>query len=431
MIVIGALCILAALVGVPLFVVLGGAAWLLFWLADIDPAAVMIELYRLAQTPTLLSIPLFTFAGYVLAAGQAPQRLVRCAQAFVGWLPGGLSLVTLLACAFFTAFTGASGVTIVALGGLLLPLLLQERYPESFSLGLLTTCGSLGLLFPPSLPVILYGLVAQVPIELIFLAGLLPGVLLIVLLSLFSVQRARRAAVPVRPVSWREMRQTLWAAKWELSIPIWVLGGIYGGLVTVGEAALLTAVYTLFVASVIHREVHLWRDLPGLIANSMTLIGAIFIVLGAALGLTSYLIDIQAPQQVLGWIEQFIRHRIVFLLALNVFLLVVGCFMDIFSAIIVIVPLIAPLAAKYDVHPLHLGVIFLTNLEIGYSTPPVGLNLFLSSLRFERPITQLYRASWPFLLVLIAALMLITYIPDLSLILLKWLGYAELPFLSR
>ena len=431
MIVIGALCILAALVGVPLFIVLGGAAWLLFRFAAIDPAAVMIELYRLAQTPTLLSIPLFTFAGYVLAAGQAPQRLVRCAQAFVGWLPGGLALVTLLACAFFTAFTGASGVTIVALGGLLLPLLLQERYPEPFSLGLLTTCGSLGLLFPPSLPVILYGLVAQVPIELIFLAGLLPGALLIVLLSLFSVQRARRAAVPVRTASWREMLQTLWAAKWELSIPIWVLGGIYGGLVTVGEAALLTAVYTLFVASVIHREVHLWRDLPELITQSMTMIGAIFIVLGAALGLTSYLIDMQAPQQLLGWIEQFIRHRLVFLLALNCFLLVVGCFMDIFSAIIVIVPLIAPLAAKYEVHPLHLSIIFLTNLEIGYSTPPVGLNLFLSSLRFERPLTQLYRASWPFLLVLGAALLLITYIPDLSLALLKWWGYAELPFLSR
>ncbi len=298
-------------------------------------------------------------------------------------------------------------------------------------MGLLTTCGSLGLLFPPSLPVILYGLVAQVPIELIFLAGLLPGGLLIVLLSLFSIHRARRAEVPLHTYSWREMGRTLWVAKWEASIPVWVLVGIYGGIVTVGEAALLTAAYTLFVASVVHREVHLWRDLPGLITESMTLIGAIFIVLGTALGLTSYLIDAQVPQQLLSLIEQYIQHRVVFLLALNAFLLLVGCFMDVFSAIIVIVPLIVPLAAQYEVHPLHLGIIFLTNLEIGYSTPPVGLNLFLSSLRFERPITQLYRASWPFLLVLGAALLLITYIPDLSLALLKWLGYAELPILPR
>lgn len=323
MIVIGSLLILTALVGTPMFIVLGGAAWLLFWLAEIDTAAVVIELYRLAQTPTLLSIPLFTFSGYVLAAGQAPQRLVRCAQALVGWLPGGLALVTLLACAFFTAFTGASGVTIVALGGLLLPLLLQEHYPEPFSLGLLTTCGSLGLLFPPSLPVILYGLVAQVPIELIFLAGLLPGVLLMVLLSVFSVHRARRAEVPLHTSSWREMVRAVWAAKWELSIPVWVLGSIYGGLVTVGEAALLTAVYTLFVASVIHREVHLWRDLPELITQSMTLIGAIFIVLGTALGLTSYLIDAQVPQHLLRTMEQYIQHRVVFLLVLNLFLLIV------------------------------------------------------------------------------------------------------------
>ncbi len=431
MILIGCLLILAALAGTPLFIVLGGAAWLFFRLADIDTAAVMIELYRLAQTPTLLSIPLFTFSGYVLASGQAPQRLVQCAQALVGWLPGGLALVTLLACAFFTAFTGASGVTIVALGGLLLPLLLQERYPESFSLGLLTTCGSLGLLFPPSLPVILYALVARVPVEMIFLAGILPGTLLMALLSLFSVRQARQARVPLQTYSWSGLRRALWMAKWELSIPVWVLGGIYGGIVTVSEAALLTAAYSLFIASVVHRELHPWRDLPGLIVRSMTLIGAIFIVLGTALGLTSYLIDAQVPQQLLRTIEYYIQHRVLFLLALNVFLLLVGCAMDVFSAIIVVVPLIAPLAAQYEIHPLHLGIIFLTNLEIGYSTPPVGLNLFLGSLRFERPITQIYRASWPFLLVLGLALLLITYIPDLSLGLLKLFGYAELPTLQR
>ena len=274
MILLGLLLIAMALLGMPLFVVLGALAWFLFRQAEIDTAAIMIELYRLAQAPTLLTIPLFTFAGYVLAGSQSPQRLVRCAQALVGWMPGGLAVVALLTCAFFTAFTGASGVTIVAIGGLLLPLLVQEQYPERFSLGLLTTCGSLGLLFPPSLPIILYGLVAQVPIELLFLAGLLPGALLVGLLSLLSVQQARRARVPVHRSSRSDVRRALWAAKWELSIPVLVLGGIYGGVVTVSEAAVATAAYSVFITVVIHRDVHLWRDMPGIMTQSMTLIGA-------------------------------------------------------------------------------------------------------------------------------------------------------------
>jgi C4-dicarboxylate transporter, DctM subunit len=427
----GLLLIAMALLGTPLFVILGALAWLLFRQAEIDTAAIMIELYRLAQAPTLLTIPLFTFAGYVLAGSQSPQRLMRCAQTLVGWMPGGLAVVALLTCAFFTAFTGASGVTIVAMGGLLLPLLLQEQYPERFSLGLLTTCGSLGLLFPPSLPIILYGLVAQVPIELLFLAGLLPGALLVGLLSLFCIQQARRAQVPVHRSSQSDVRRALWAAKWELSIPVLVLGGIYGGVVSVSEAAVATAAYSVFITVVIHRDVHLWRDLPGIMTQSMTLIGAVFIVLGCAMGLTSYLVDAQVPQQMLGMMQHYISSRVMFLLALNILLLLVGCLMDIFSAIIIVVPLITPLAAQFEVHPIHLGVIFLTNLEIGYSTPPVGLNLFLGSLRFERPITQLYHASWPFLIVLGLALLFITYVPELSLVVVRWFGYADLPVLPR
>jgi tripartite ATP-independent transporter DctM subunit len=430
-ILIGILLVLAAALGTPLFVVLGGLAWLLFRLADIDTSAVMIELYRLAQAPTLLTLPLFTFTGYVLAASQAPQRLVRCAQALVGWLPGGLALVTLFSCAFFTAFTGVSGITIVALGGFLLPLLLQEQYPERFSLGLLTTCGSLGLLFPPSLPIILYGLVAHTPIALLFLAGIVPGVLLLILLSLFSVHQARRAQVPLHRTSRAEVRRALWAAKWEISIPVLVLVGIYGGMVTVSEVALLTAAYSLLVTVVIHHDLHLWRDIPDLITQSMVLVGAIFIVLGTALGLTSYLIDAQVPERMVAIMQQHIRSRVVFLLALNGFLLLVGCLLDIFSAMVVVVPLITPLAAQFGVHPLHLGIIFLTNLEIGYSTPPVGLNLFLSSLRFERPMTQLYRTSWPFLCLLLLALLVITYVPDLSLGLVRLLGYAAFPGWQR
>jgi tripartite ATP-independent transporter DctM subunit len=431
MMLIGLLLILLAALGMPLFVVLGGLTWLLFTAARIDTSAMMIELYRLASAPTLLTIPLFTFAGAILAASRAPQRLVRCAQALVGWLPGGLALVALLSCAFFTAFTGASGVTIVALGGLLLPLLLQEHYPERFSLGLLTTCGSLGVLFPPSLPLILYGLVAQTPIDLLFLAGVLPGVLLLLLLGLFSVRQARHYRVPTTHRSWADVRQALWQAKWELALPVLVLLGIYGGFVTVSEAAVVTAVYSVIVTVGVHRDLHLWRDLPGLMVQSAVLVGAILIILGMALGLTSYLIDAQVPMHVLTVMQRYIPNRTMFLLALNVLLLLVGCLMDIFSAIMVVVPLITPIAAQFGVHPLHLGMIVLTNLEIGYSTPPVGLNLFLGSLRFARPITQLYRASWPFLLVHLLALLLITYLPELSLGLVRLLGYATLPVLRR
>ncbi|MBM3225480.1 MAG: TRAP transporter large permease [Candidatus Tectomicrobia bacterium] len=427
----GVLLLALALLGTPLFVVFGALAWLLFWAAGINPAALMIEFYRLASAPSLLTIPLFTFAGAILAASQAPQRLVRCAQAVVGWLPGGLALVALSACAFFTAFTGASGVTIIALGGLLLPLLLQERYPERFSIGLLTTCGSLGLLFPPSLPVILYGLVAQTPVDLLFLAGLAPGWLLVVSLALFSLYQARRHHVPVQRSSWAEARQTLWQARWELALPLLVLGGLYGGLVTINEAAVLTAGYSLLVTVVIHHDLHLWRDVPQVMTHSMVLVGSIFLILGMALGLTSYCIDAQVPMHILETIRQYITSRAMFLLALNLLLLVIGCMMDIFSAIVVIVPLITPIAAQFGVHPLHLGIIVLTNLEIGYSTPPVGLNLFLGSLRFERSMTALCRASWPFVCLLLGVLGLITYLPDLSLGLVRFLGYAELPSLRR
>lgn len=427
----GLLLLLLAAFGTPLFIMFGGLAWWLFYSHGIDPAALIIELYRLASAPTLLTIPLFTFAGYLLAASRAPQRLVRCTQALVGWLPGGLALVALCACAFFTALTGASGVTIVALGGLLLPLLTQARYPERFSLGLLTTCGSLGLLFPPSLPIILYGLVAQTRIDHLFLASALPGCLLIVVLLCFSVYKARQHRVPRQRSTWPEVRQATWEAKWELALPVFILGGIYGGLVTVNEAAVMTAFYSLIVTVALHRDIHIRRDLPRLMTESMVLIGAIVILLGMALGLTSYLIDAQVPMHILAAIRQHITSRVTFLLALNVLLLMVGCLMDIFSAIVVIVPLITPIAAQFEVHPLHLGVIFLTNLEIGYSTPPIGLNLFLGSLRFERPITELCRASWPFLLLLLLALGLITYVPDLSLGLVRWLGETNPPLWRR
>ena len=431
MILLGLLLILLATLGTPLFVVLGGLAWGLFHLAELDTSAILIEMYRLANAPTLLTIPLFTFAGTLLSASQTPQRLVRCVRALMGWLPGGLALVALVSCAFFTAFTGASGVTIVALGGLLLPLLLREGYPERFSLGLLTTCGSLGLLFPPSLPIILYGLVAQTSIDLLFLAALLPGLLLVFLLGLFSVYQAKRYGVPTHRSSWAEARQALWQAKWELVLPCLVLGGLYGGFVTVSEIAVITAMYSVVVTVGVHRDLHLWRDLPRLMWQSMVVVGAIFIILGMAMGVTNYLIDAQVPRYILAAIQGYITSRIGFLLVLNILLLLVGCMMDIFSAIIVVVPLITPIAAQFGVHPLHLGIIFLANLEIGYLTPPVGLNLFLGSLQFERSITQLYRACWPFIILLLLALLAITYVPELSLGLVRAMGYAEVPVFRR
>ncbi|MBI2570302.1 MAG: TRAP transporter large permease subunit [Candidatus Schekmanbacteria bacterium] len=411
-----------ALAGTPLFVVIGAAALLGFFASDVPSAAVAAEIYRMASAPTLLAIPLFTFAGYLMAEGGSPPRLLRVTRAWLGWMPGGLAAVALLCCAFFTAFTGASGVTIIALGGLLFPLLRQEEYPERFSLGLLTTCGSLGLLFPPSLPLILYGLVAQVDIDQLFLAGVFPGVLLLVFLTVFGAVVGKRSGSRRQPFRWRDALAALRAAAWEIPLPIIVLGGIYGGILTTTEAAAVTAAWVLVVQCFIYRDLHILRDVPRIAEDAMVLVGGILVILGAALGFTNYLIDAEVPMRLLGLMQELLDSRLAFLLLLNLFLLVVGCLMDIFSAIIVVVPLIAPIAKEFGVDPIHLGIIFLTNLEIGYSTPPVGLNLFIASFRFGRSILSLYRASIPFLVLLLLALAVITYWPGLSLYLPQALG---------
>lgn len=412
--------LLCAICGAPLFVVIGGLALVLFYAVGIDAQAVIIEMYRLASAPTLIAIPLFTFAGYLLAESKSPHRLVNLYRALFGWMPGGLAIVAFIACAFFTAFTGASGVTIIALGGLLYPLLIDERYSEKFSLGLLTTSGSLGLLFPPSLPLILFAVVAQVNVDALFLAGIVPGILLIVLLSLFSIragvkQRVRRQRFEIANV-WTALRE----AAWIVPLPFVVLVGIYGGFFTASEAAAVTVVYVLVISCFVYRDFKLFRDVPRIAADSMILVGGVLVILGCALGLTNYLVDEQIPMKIIEVMRTYITSKFMFLAVLNVFLLIVGCLMDIFSATIVVVPLIVPIAKEFGVDPIHLGIIFLTNLEIGYSTPPVGLNLFISSFRFKKPIPQLYRASLPFLGVLFLALIVITYFPDLSL----WLVHA-------
>jgi len=406
-----------AAIGVPLFVIMSLFALVAFYFADVSSSAVAVEIYRIASQPTLLTIPLFTFAGYLMAESNSPQRLLRLAQATFGWLPGGVAIVSLVICAFFTAFTGASGVTIIALGGLLYPILRKQLYSEDFTLGLITTSGSLGLLFPPSLPIILYGLVAKVDIDALFKAGILPGILLILVLSFWSIRQGKLVGKTFKRAefSFKEFLSSFRGAGWEVLLPVGVLVGIYGGFTTPSEAAAFTALYVLIMELFIYRDYKI-AEIPRIVNESMTLVGAILLILCCALGLTNYLVDEEIPMKLFEIVKPLISNKYVFLMFLNIFLLVVGSMMDIFSAIIVVVPLIVPIANEYGVHPIHLAIIFLTNLEIGYITPPVGINLFISSFRFKKSITHLYRASFPFLLLLLFCLMIITYMPVLSLI---------------
>lgn len=413
--ILGLLLILLALFGTSLFVIIAAVALAAFYFVDIDSSAVIIELYRLASQPVLLAIPLFTLAGYLLAESRTPQRLVALSRAFFGWLPGGLGIVTLVSCAIFTAFTGASGVTIIALGGLLYPVLQSEKYPEKFNLGILTSSGNLGLLFPPSLPIILYGLVSGTSIDKLFIAGIIPGVLMVLLLSIYSVDRMRRVNPHVKSFSFKEAWRAVKDAAWEIPLPFIILIGIYGGFFTVTEAAAVTAFYVLIVEVFIYKDISLTKGLPKVMRDSMILVGGILVILSAAMGLANYMIYEEIPMKILEWMRTFISSKLAFLLVLNVFLLVVGALMDIFSAILVVVPLIIPIATNFGVDPVHLGIIFLANLGIGYSTPPVGMNLFIASFRFEKPILKLYIATIPFLIILLIALILITYIPELSL----------------
>ena len=410
--------VLLMLIGVPVFVVICGLAVYLFFNSGIDLSAVIIEMHRLATTPVLVAIPLFTFAGYLLSESGAPKRLIRLSNAVLGWLPGGLAVIALISCALFTALTGATGLTVIALGGILLPAMTRGKYPEVFSLGLLTTSGTLGLLFPPSLPLIIYAIVAKVRIDQLFIAGIIPGILLVVLLSVFSIGRAVQNNIPKTPFKISELWGAIRAAAWELPLPLVVLGGIYSGKFAVSEAAAITAVYVLIVEIMIYRDIG-WKALPEIMKKSMVLVGAVLIILGAAMGLTNYLIDAEIPMQMLEFFKRHIESRILFLIVLNLFLLAVGCTMGIFSALVVVVPLLSPIAQAYGIDPIHLGIIFLANLEIGASIPPLGINLFIASIRFERPVLNLYVASLPFIAILLMALALITYIPWMSLVLLK------------
>jgi tripartite ATP-independent transporter DctM subunit len=414
------LLLLLVLLRTPLFAVIGASAMLGFYSSGIDLSVVSIEIYRLADMPVLSAIPLFTFSGYLLGESNASTRLVDLTNALLGWMPGGLAIVTIVACAMFTAFTGASGVTIIALGALLYPALKQAGYRDSFNLGLLTSCGSLGVLFAPSLPLILFAVIAQqmnlgpsVSIDQLFVAGILPGSLMLVVLVIYSMTQARDAGQgPAfeRVSTW----QALKAAKWEIPLPLLVLGGIYGGYFAVSEAAAVTALYVLVTEVFVMREISI-RQLPEIMRDSMVLVGGIMIIIGVSLASTNYMIDAEIPIRLFAMIQRHIEDRLTFLILLNLFLLVLGMMLDIFSAIIIIVPIILPIAIGYGIHPVHLGILFLANMQLGYFTPPVGMNLFIASYRFDKPVMTLYRATIPFFIILLFAVMAITYWPALSL----------------
>ena len=420
MILIGVALVLLAILGAPLFAVIAAGALIGFASSDIDLMVVPMEIFRVSEIPVLIAIPLFTFAGYLLGESQAPRRLVRVTNVLLGWMPGGLAVVALFVCALFTAFTGASGVTIIAMGALLYPAIAAAGYREQFNLGLITTSGSLGLLFAPSLPLILYGIIAEQSIDDLFVAGILPGLLMIFLLSLYCIReggvvRSRQAK---QPFDRREMTAALRESIWEIPLPIIVLGGVYSGFFAVSEAAAVTVVYVFIVEVLIYRDISI-RRLPGVMRDSMVLVGGILIILGVSLASTNYMIDEQVPMRLFEWVTSHISSKLSFLILLNVFFLMLGMILDIFSALVIVVPLILPIAAGYGIDPIHLGMIFLANMQIGYCTPPVGMNLFIASYRFDKPIVLLYRAALPFLGILLLTVLIITYWPWLSLVLVR------------
>ncbi|ARB46650.1 TRAP transporter large permease [Alloalcanivorax xenomutans] len=418
------LLIVLALMGAPLFAILLAAAAIGFFTQETPLSVLHIDIYQLSDSVVLMALPLFTFAGFLLSESRTADRLVRLSQAAFGWMPGGMAFVALVACAFFTALTGGSGVTIVALGALLLPALVKAGYPQRFSLGLVTSSGSLGLLLVPSVPLLIYGIIAQQlsqqltmpPVEIVdlYLAGVGPALLMVVLLYGYCVWVNRADPLPRQPFNARELGQALWDARWELPLPLVVLGGIFSGFLVVSEAAAVTALYVLLAEVVLYREIPL-RRLPGLTREAMVMVGGILLILAVAQAFADYLVYAGVPEHLFAFIQTHVQSKLAFLILLNILLLLLGALLDIFAALVIMVPLILPVALRYGIDPVHLGIIFVANMQIGYITPPVGMNLFIASYRFRKSITELFRATLPFMLVLIIALLLITYVPELSL----------------
>ncbi|MBU0995009.1 MAG: TRAP transporter large permease subunit [Proteobacteria bacterium] len=408
-------------IGTPLFSIIGGLGLYFFSSINTPTSVIIVEIGRVANLPGIIAIPLFTFSGYLLAESQAPLRLIKLSRAFLSWLPGGLGIVVLVGSAIFTAITGANAVAIIAIGGILLPALIGSGYDERFSLGIVTASGSLGVLFPPSLAVIIYSIFSQTDIVLLFIGGLLPGLLMIALLGMYTVWYARRAKMPSEPLSLKKIFEATKEAKWEIPLPFVVVVGMFSGIITVGEAAAITAAYVIIVECFLTRDVP-FNKLTQVIIDSMMMAGALMVIFGLALGLTNFLVFQHIPEKILDFLQQYFTNKYTFLLALNVFLLIVGCMMDLFTAILVVVPLILPIAKSYGIDQVHLGVIFLSNLTIGFLTPPIGLDLFIASMRFNKPVVEIFRATIPFFIILVIALLIITYWPTLSLILIDVMG---------
>ena len=388
-----------------------------------------VQTLRLVANPQLPAIPLLTIAGYVLAAGRSSHRLVRAYKSVLGWIPGGMAVMVVIVCAVFTTFTGASGVTILALGGLVYPMLVRDGYPKGFSLGMVTAAGSLGLLFPPSLPVILYsvaasspGSVAPVAVDQLFIGGFLPGLSLVLLVSLYGMYQGHKAGAPRQKLEWNEARAAMWEAKWDIVVPVVVMGSFLSGIATIVESAAIGAAYALVIELTVFRNMKPTKDLPAALLNAASLVGAVVVLLGVALGLTNYLVEAEVPTKLVEWVQAHIHSRWVFLLVLNIGLLILGSVLEIYSAIVVLVPLVAPLGVAFEVNPVHLGVIFLANLELGFLCPPMGLNLFLSATRFQKPLPYLYREALPFLAIMTVGVLFITYVPGVTLWLLHALG---------
>ena len=399
--------------GLPIFLGLGGIAALLFWFDWTPLSAISAETYRIVVSPTLPTIPLFTIAGFLLAESKSSIRLLSLFQALFGWIPGGTPIILVIICGFFTAITGGSGVTILALGGLLMPMLIKDGFSKDFSLGLITVSGSIGLLFPPSLPLIIYGVTAGVSIKSIFLGGIIPGLLILVIVASWAIFSSKRQSVAVYDFKINNIKSALIESKWEIAIPFIIMFGIFGGYMTLVETAAISALYVLFITVVIYRDIS-FSKVGNILIDCCALIGGVLIILGVAMGLTSYIIDAEVPMTLLEWVKTNISSKYIFLILLNVFLLIVGCMMDIFSATIIVVPLIKPIAAYFGIDPIHLAIIFIANLELGYLTPPVGMNLFLSAYRFDESMKSVYTSTMPFYFVMLFCVILITYFPILS-----------------
>ena len=407
--------IILCIIGTPLFSVIAASAMFGYASQEIDLMAIVIEIIGISDMPFLSAIPLFTLSGYLLSESNAPKRLVALTDVFLGWMPSGLAIVSILACALFTAFTGASGVTIIALGAILYPALKEDGYSDKFNLGLITTSGSLGLLFAPSLPLILYGVIAEVSIDNLFKAGILPGLMMIILLSFYSFSVNSKNSKSGKSFNLKKTLITLKKCAWEIPLPFLVLGGIYSGFFAISEAAALTALYVFIVEVVILKEIK-FIDLPSLMRESMIMVGGILIVLAVSLASTNYMIDSGLPQKIFGLVSEVVDDQITFIILLLLFLIILGAILDIFSAIVLVVPILLPIAEMYEINQIHLGIIFLSTMQLGYLTPPVGINLFIASYRFDRSIIDVYSSTIPFFLILLISVILIAFLPSLSIV---------------